>query len=337
MPAAVETNGTVASFYTLREPAWHGLGYVAQEEHTPHEMLKIAKLADWDVRAMDLTDLLPPSLDTKMNKKVIIRNNPYHDATDELSVPFNALGVVGGNYEIAQNEELADFLDLLGARGETAGSINNGTTVFMTAALERDIVIDEDGANDTIKNYFMLATSHDGSSKLTGGVTPVRVVCANTLQVARRGMTPTIQIRHSKSLQDRLADAKKAMDLQVKYTEQFAQVATDLYQVSVNDAEFQKIVELAFPAPDKDAKKAQLTRWDNKVMDLRTLWNGPTQENIAKTGWAAFNALTEDQQWNRKVYKGANESKLAAGSSLDALANKERNRLLSIVSEFVGV
>jgi phage/plasmid-like protein (TIGR03299 family) len=337
MVAAIETNGNQAAFYSLREPAWHGLGFVATEEHTPQEMLELAHLANWNVRAMDLSAMLPPSVDTHLDRKVIVRNNPFHDPADPDSKEYNALGVVGGRYVIGQNEELAAFGEHLGARSETAGSIYNGATVFMSFALERDIVIDPNGVRDPVKTYLMLYTSHDGSSNLVAGVTPTRVVCANTLQVARADMKPVFKIRHSKSMQDRIAAAKRTMELQVKYTEKFAQVAGDLHEVTVTDNEFMDIIKFAFPEPDADAKKAVRTRWDNKVDDLMQLWNGPTQANIANTGWAAFNALTENQQYNRTVYNGNSENFNAAGAGFDDLTNKERSRLLTVVTNKVLV
>jgi len=337
MPANVETYGDQASVVSLRVPMWHQLSEPITEELNPYEMLEAAHLANWNVRGLSLNDMLPEDVSTHMDKQVIVRDNPYYNASDPDSKPVNALGVVSGKYSIAQNEEMADFMELLGARMETAGSLFNGTLVFMTSALEREIVIDEQGANDVIKNYFMLSTGHDGTASFVGGMTPIRVICSNTMNLARQGMVPTIKIRHSKSIQDRIEDAKRAMNLEVEYTEAFAEMANELYQKPVNDKEFFKIIQAAYPEPDKDSSKAAQTRWDNKRTTLQSLWHGPTQENIQKSAWGALNALTEDFQWNRGTRNDNQEAKLAAGSGLDALANKERNRLLSVVSEFVGV
>lgn len=335
----IEVSGDIASFASLRVPAWHGLGTVVQEETDPYELLRIAHMADWDVRAIDLDSLLPPSVGGNEfgKKKVIVRNNPFYDPEDADSKQFERLGVTGDSYTIGQNEEMAEIMKMVGARAETAGSIFGGTQTFMTAALERDIIIDAEGANDKIKNYLMFYTSHNGTSKFCVAITPVRVVCANTLQVAKGDMKPVIQVSHSKNFDDHMADAKKTLDLQVKYTEQFGVVANDLFQASVTNSEFEAIIKTAYPEPDKDAKQNAKTRWSNNFDDLMTLWGGKTQENIAGTGWAAFNALTEKQQWGRKVYKGNQEKFLAAGSGLDRGVNEERNRLLNIVTSKVLV
>lgn len=338
MVAGIEVSGDQAAFASLRQPAWHGLGVTTQEEVDPYELLKLAHMADWDVRAIDLDSLLPPSVGGNEfgKKQVIIRNNPFYDEDDEDSKKFDRLGVTGDSYVIGQNEEMAELMKLVGARPETAGSLFGGTQVFMTAALERDIIIDAEGVNDVIKNYLMFYTSHNGTSKFCAAITPVRVVCANTLQVARGNMKPVIEVRHSKNYDDHMADSKATMELQVKYTEKFGELATDLFRAPVSDNEFFEIVNLAFPEKP-DAKKNAVTRRQNKVDDLMGLWNGKTQEGIKGTGWGAFNALTEDQQWNRKVYKNNTQKFLAAGSGLDDAVNRERNRLLDLVASKVLV
>ncbi len=336
MPAAVETFGNQAAFASFRQPAWHNLGTVFQEEVTPDRMLQLAHLDNWNVRPIPIDTILPPQVNgTGLPKSVIVRNNPFWTPENGLK-KYDALGVVGNEYSILQNEEMAEFGKLLNATPETAGSINGGKTVFVAYRIDTDLVIDENGANDVINQYMLLYTSHDGSSKFVVAITPVRVVCQNTLTIAKRGMKPVVEISHSKNMNANVAEAKKAMDLQVKYTTKFVETANVFHQTPMVDNEFDAIIKQAYPQKE-GATKASVTRWNDKRDTLFGLWNGKTNQNIAGTAWAAFNALTEDQQWNRKVYAGNEEKKAAAGAGFNTLANTERNRLFSVVSEFVGV
>ena len=52
----LEQYGEMASFASLRQPAWHGLGTVFDEAVNTSEMLRLANLSDWNVRqeAIDL-------------------------------------------------------------------------------------------------------------------------------------------------------------------------------------------------------------------------------------------------------------------------------------------
>lgn len=338
MPAAVETFGNQAAFASFRQPAWHNLGTVFNEPVTPVRMLELAHLDDWNVRPIAIDTLLPPQVNgSGLPKSVIVRNNPFWTPENGLQ-KYDALGVVGNEYSILQNEEMAEFGKLLNATPETAGSLNGGKTVFVAYRLDSELVIDEQGAHDVINQYLLLYTSHDGSSKFVVAVTPVRVVCQNTLTIAKRGMKPVMEISHSKNMSANVAQAKKAMELQVKYTTKFVESANVFHQTPVDDNEFDTIIKQAYDEKTVDNdSKASVTRWNNKRDALFSLWRGKTNENIAGTAWAAFNALTEDQQWNRKVYAGNEEKKAAAGAGFNSLANTERNRLFSVVSEFVGV
>ena len=171
-------NGTV-SFASLREPAWHGLGTVFNEEKTTSEMLEAANLNGWNVRLEDLET--PSHLTSDKAYQYVLRTNP----TDKTQT--DVLGIVGERYVPLQNEDLFSFGDNIldgGGRWETAGSIRGGRVVFGSLALERETVLDPSGVADVVKTYLLINTSHDGSVAIQASITPVRVVCANTLNLA---------------------------------------------------------------------------------------------------------------------------------------------------------
>ena len=339
----IEVQDGKVAFASRRTPAWHQLGTVFQDELSTDEIMKAAYLKDWNIRQRSYQSLMPDTWDTHIRKSMIIRDNPFYDETEALvegpdyeQKPVNLLGDAGENYQIMQNEELFEFGALFGQRWETAGSIKNGTQVFGSLALETELTIDAEGANDVIKQYLMLSTSHDGSQALIVGVTPIRVVCQNTLAIALPGLKSKIKLRHTKTMQERLEAAKKSAEFSVKYLEQFKADANNLFATPVSDQKFWEIVKVLNPEPDV-AKKASLTKWQNKTDGIMAMWHGKTIENIAGNGWAAFNALTEDQQWNRSVYGGNDglENFFAAGSGFDDATNLERDRIHSVVLEKV--
>lgn len=329
------------SFATRRVPAWHGLGTVFQEDLNTDEIMNLAHLKDWNVRTRSYKELMPDTWSTHIDKSMIIRDNPFYDPEqakllgDKYSQkPINLLGDASDKYATMQNEELFDFGAQFSQRWETAGSIKNGTVVFGTLALETEMVIDEQGANDVIKQYLMLSTSHNGTLAVIVGVTPVRVVCQNTLSVALPGLASKIKLRHTKTMSERLEAAHASAKFALKYSEKFESDAKELFETPVSDQKFWDIVNVLEPKPD-ELKKGALTKWTMKTDEIMALWKGKTQENIAGTGWAAFNALTEDHQWNRKVYDNQIENFFVAGSGLDDATNKERTNIHEVVRELV--
>ena len=329
-------NGTT-SFASLRKPAWHNLGQIADEEMTTEEIMALANLNNWQVRAVGFDEFLADTpVSDSTGKQLIVRNRP--GATEEDDKRFDVLGVVGGRYGIVQNEELFDFgTALLGenARWETAGSLKKGTTVFGTLALEMETVIDENGVADKVNNYLMLSTTHDGSGPMFAGITPVRVVCANTYNVVLRGgLSNQVKIRHTRNVQQRMSEAARVMEYSVKYTESFAETASKLFETKVSDREFEALVTSFYADQAESESAAGITRWEKKLNNLMDLWTGPTQQGIRGTAWGAFGALTEDAQWNRQIQAAKPENYFAAGAGFDNAANIQRQKMLNLVNAF---
>ena len=328
----LETNGTEAAFASLREPAWHGLGTVFNEEVTTAQMLELAHLDNWNVRLEPVYVQGVPAERFAVPSFAVVRTNPFDGEADVLSV-------VGQRYKVLQNEELFDFGATLGsgARWETAGSIKKGRVVFGSLALERETVLDPNGVADKVNTYMLLHTSHDGSVSVQASITPVRVVCANTLNFALRSVKQSFKIRHTQTLDGKLAAAREALGLAERYMDDFDKAAQALFAVPVTDSQVEDIFATAYPKPDKDASKAAVTRWENKRVAVGEILFSDTTYAVKDTAWGVLNALTENLDWNRGVRNDNPESKLTAASGLDSIANAERNRLFSIVKEKAGI
>ena len=321
MSHLLEQYGDMASFASLREPAWHGLGTILDSEVTTSEMLAAAHLNDWNVRIEDV------ELPGRSHRPYfgVVRTNPFDGEAD-------VLGVVGERYKVVQNEELFSFADnmLDGGRWETAGSIKNGTVVFGSLALDREVVLDPNGATDKVNTYLLVHTSHDGSLAVQASVTPVRVVCQNTLNYALSGVKQSYKIRHTQTVTGKVSAAREALGLAHKYLDEFDKQAQEMITKEINDKQFFDIITKVYPKPEKDAK-GSMTKWENKIDTLNDIYFGETCVNIKGTAWGAYNALTERLDWYRTPRNGNAESVLAAASGFDAATNAEKNKMLSAV------
>jgi phage/plasmid-like protein (TIGR03299 family) len=318
-----------ASYASLRTPAYHQLGTVFQDEVTTSEMLSLANLDNWNVRLEEIP--LPDNYSMTAENFLVVRDHPE----DKHS---NVLSVVGKRYKTLQNEELFAFGDNLldGGRWEVAGSLKNGRIVFGALALERETVLDPNGVNDVIKNYLAISTSHDGSSAVQATVTPIRLTCMNThTAVFRKGANQSFKLRHTQSIDGRVAQAREALGLANKYLDEFDKLAKAMIETEVTKAQFDKIVSLAYPMPEAD-KKGAMKKWENKLDLLEEIYVGDTNGMIAGNAWGAYNALTERLDWFR-TSRGNDESLLMGTAGFDPVVNAEKNKLLQIVSEVAGV
>jgi phage/plasmid-like protein (TIGR03299 family) len=267
----------------------------------------------------------------------VTRTNPFDRTKNDV------LGVVGERYVPLQNEDLFSFGDNLldgGGRWETAGSIKGGRVVFGSIALTDGITLDPDGRADKIDNYLLINTSHDGSIAIQASITPVRVVCANTLNLAlsavsgKKDVKQTFKIRHTQTAEGKIAVAREALGLAHKYIDEFSTIANAMIQTEITKQQFDDIVALAYPAPTKDSKGSQ-KKHDGKIDLLQGIYVGDYNNTISGTAWGAFNALTERLDWYRNSRGGNNESILASASGFDPMINAEKNRLMKIVRQSV--
>jgi len=320
------------TFASFREPAWHGLGTVFEEEVNTQKMLELASLDNWNVRLEEIP--MPKGFNSDKTNYFVARSNPFDKTQTDV------LGVVGERYRTLQNEDLFAFGDNIldgGGRWETAGSIKGGRQVFGSIALERETVLDPNGVGDKVKTYLLVNTSHDGSVAIQASITPVRVVCANTLNLAigggtgrHRNIKQSFKIRHTQTAEGRVIAAREALGLANQYMDEFDVMAKKMIETEITNEQFQKIMLEAYPMPDKDVKGA-LSKWQTKTELIEDIYTGEFNHMISGTAWGAFNAMTERLDWYRAGRKGNNESVLASASGFDPAINAEKNRLLKIV------
>ena len=327
----LENQNGKTSFASFREPAWHGLGTVFTEEKNTIEMLEAANLNGWNVRLEDME--IPNHLVSDKSYQYVLRTNPTDNTQTDV------LGIVGERYVPLQNEDLFSFGDNIldgGGRWETAGSIKGGRVVFGSLALERETVLDPNGVADKVKTYLLINTSHDGSIAIQASITPVRVVCANTLNLAlnskkkKNGIKQSFKIRHTQTAEGKILVARQALGMANAYMDEFDIMAKAMIEKEVSAKQFNDIILAAYAKPEKDAKGA-VKKWENKIDIINDIYTGEFNGMISGNAWGAFNALTERLDWYRSARGGSNESILASASGFDPAINAEKNRLLKVV------
>ena len=186
-----------------REKAWHGLGTIVSDAPNAIEALKIAKL-DWQVTKKNIVIDLGDGQTMPLKNKMV---NFREDCNQ-------ALGVVSKDYEIIQNNTLAEWCDDLvdfsqGVKIETAGSIRNGSKVWFLLQSES---FDATGQNDMMQTYLLVSNGHDGRNAMNVIPTSIRVVCANTLHMVlpeqSRGQTKGISLHHFGDVTKRMEELK---------------------------------------------------------------------------------------------------------------------------------
>jgi len=225
------------------------------------------------------------------------------------------LGVVTQDYKVVQNVEAFEFLDEVlnsDLYFETAGSIHRGKRVWVLARVPEYIEV----GGDQHGIYLYVANSHDGTMSVTAAVTPVRIVCANTLGFALSrsdGSDRTFKFRHTGDLDQKFAEARQVMNLTINYSKQFKTIGDKLALSRMNSVDFLYLLNRVFPRP-KDPTKRVIANREKKFELISNIFtgNGPmgdTTGNIGGTRLMGLNAISEYLDWNRRYLPSSDQMK----------------------------
>ena len=314
-------------------PAWHSAANKVwntdEDVPTIKQIMDSAKLSNWNVRLESVADYAPKH-NFITDSYLVVRDNPFEDGKTDV------LSVVGSRYKEVQNEELFAFAENLHDSNpdvtvDSAGSFKDGRVVFGSWSVPSTLVLDPKGANDVTNLYLVVYTSHDGSVAVQAAITPVRVRCQNTLNLAMKRAKQSFKIRHTQTVDGKIAQAREALGLSVAYFDEFSAQANELFTREVTNAQFSKIVNALYPKPEAD-KKGSLKKWENKVVLLDELYhNSQTNANIKGTAWGVVNALTERLDYYRTARKNNGESLAYSASGFDPVITAEKNSIVKKV------
>ena len=272
--------------YTGKTP-WHGLGVALRSAPTISEALVAAGL-DWKVGLRDL---------------VTVDGIPVPRRATVRETDGKFLGVVGPRYNPLQNAEALDwfqpFLDSGEASLHTAGSLDDGKKVWVLAQLNREPSVIVPG--DEVRKFILLSNSHDGTTSVRPGFTPIRVVCANTLAAAHSSTaSKMIRIRHTRLLSSNLEKVRDIMNAANAEFEATAEQYRHLASKAFNRHDVRKYVKVLLGV-EKENDLNLPTRTKNTIEEILHRVHGPkqSQPGVYGTWWAAYNGYNEYLNYER--------------------------------------
>jgi len=284
MAANVET-----MFYT-REKPWHGLGTRVETAPTSKEALQLAGL-DWKV----------------IQKPILTEDGALIEGfkANVRDRDQKVLGVVSNRYKVVQNEEAFAFTDALlgeGVRYETAGSLAEGKRTWILAMLPHKYII----AGDEITPYLVFMNSHDGSGAIKAAMTPIRVICQNTLNLALARAKRSWSTNHIGDISGKMEDARNTLQLANHYMVELGKGIEQLQRVKLSDKQVLEFVEEFFPVSEdmsiQQKKNMQSLQEDMKIR----YFDAPDLKQVGKNGYRFINAVSDFATHSRPLRETAN-------------------------------
>jgi len=271
MPANVET-----MFY-VRVAPWHGLGVCVETALDSEDALEKSGL-DWSViQRPIMTSTYEPIPGYKAN----IRDSDN-----------SVLGVVTDRYKVVQNSAAFAFTDSLlgeGVKYETAGSLNEGRKVWILAKLPDKYFIE----GEEIEPFLVFSNDHTGNGSIKVAMTPVRVVCQNTLNIALNSAKRIWSTVHVGDLAHKMDEAHCTLSLAYDYMGKLGTEFHRLSKIRLSDAKVTEYIEMVLPMDEEPTElhRKNITRIRD---DLKMRYHdAPDLKHIGKSAYRFVCAVSD--------------------------------------------
>jgi len=279
----------VETMFYVREVPWHGLGVNVQEALDSKKALESAGL-DWSViqKPIYTADFVCNSGKVYTSDEQAISGYKANIRNTDNQV----LGVVSDRYRVVQNHEAFEFTDTLlgeGVRYETAGSLQNGKRVWLLAKLPDKYIIN----GEVIEPFLVFSNSHDGSSSIRVCMSPIRVVCMNTLNFALKQAKRSWAAKHTGNVQSRMHEARETLGLAHTYMENFGKEVDNLNRIKLSDSKVMELINTLIPLTD-EATATQRKNIEQQRDDIKIrYWEAPDLKVLNKNAFRFVNAVSD--------------------------------------------
>lgn len=297
-------SANVETMFYVRTAPWHGLGTRVLEAPTSSAALSLAGL-DWSVIQKPLltVDGIPvPGFKANLRE------------TDN-----QILGVVTDRYKVVQNMDAFAFTDELLGEGvtyETAGSLQNGRRTWILAKLPQRYII----SGDEITPYLVFMNSHDGTGAIKAAMTPIRVVCQNTLNLALSTAKRSWSTIHTGNIHGKLQDARNTLLYADRYMAELGKTIDKLNQQKLSDRQVLEYIDALFPMQEgiSEIQEKNILKM-KEDMKIR-YFDAPDLEHVGKNAYRFINAVSDFATHARPLRERSNYRESLFGRTVDGNA-----------------
>jgi phage/plasmid-like protein (TIGR03299 family) len=307
------TNGVAQYASTQRE--WHGLGQMMLPGQSIEKWQEQAGM-NYEVQRGYVRYATERNQNAEQMKVVKDKVVLFRSDTKD------ALGVVSDSYKVVQPREVLEFFrDWATAGGmtiESAGVLFGGKRYFATAKLADGVCVD--GYSDKVVPYALLSTSADGSLATEARWTTVRVVCNNTLSMARGGKA-AVRVTHRSEFKPE--EVRGVMETANEEFRAFMEMSRTLAGIKVARPLAEDLTIHLLKGNKTDTDKVRESRNFIRIMELfNGAARGATLETAQETAWGWLNSVTELADHHIRAHSDENRTASALWGQGDTLKNR---------------
>lgn len=307
-----------ADMFSVLQTPWHNEGTLLGEHPSLDRAIEVARL-DYRVEKLPVKLVLP----TADGNDTFERQSTKAFVTMRMDRQIE-LGSVGPDYQVVQNVDafratIGPLVDEGVLQLETGGVLREGADAWLLGRFNIDKfgpVVREVFADEVVP-YALVKINHAGRRNNEVVLTPIRVVCANTLGAAESevdgGHAKAASIRHTGDAEARMVEA--ALTLFGGIVERYEVIAKQyrlLKGFYLDEALFRSLV--IAPAlgqhpterkgwnPEARQANAVIERYERRATEVTRLWREGKGHAGDDSAWEAYNGLVEAIDHNDDLF-----------------------------------
>lgn len=148
-------------------------------------------------------------------------------------------------------------------------------------------------AGERISPYLIFSNTHDGSGAIRVAVTPIRVVCNNTLNLALNTAKRSWSTIHTGDIKSKMEEAKNTLFMANVYMDELGKEFESLRKKKLTDKEVMNYIELLIPMEENATSQQQKNI--KRLQDDMAMryFDAPDLKDVGNNAYRFINAVSD--------------------------------------------
>ena len=168
--------------------------------------------------------------------------------------------------------------------------------------MPRDYII----SGEKFGPYLLFSNTHDGSGAVKVALTPIRVVCQNTLNLALDTARRSWSMMHTGNIKGKIREAEQTLLMAEAYMDHLGQEFETLRKIKLTDKAVRDYIEILLPL--EDGSTPQQTRNIKRLQEdmMRRYFDAPDLQDVGRNAYRFMNAVSDFATHSTPLRKTAN-------------------------------
>lgn len=148
-------------------------------------------------------------------------------------------------------------------------------------------------AGDEVTPYFLLMNSHDASCGIKAAMTPIRVVCQNTLNLALSSAKRVWTTKHTENIFNRMNEARETIIFAEQYMGELGKEIDSLRKIKLSNQKVLEYMNEFFPVT-QDMTDVQKKNNEKLLEDMKMRYfDAPDLKDVGNNAYKFVNAVSD--------------------------------------------